>query len=811
MRRFLRAPGFVVITLITLAVGTGATTAIFTIVNGVLLKPLAYPDPDRLVGVWLTAPGVRIQDLNASPASYLTFREENRSFQDVGLWSRGSESVTGVAEPEQVESLSVTDGVLPILGVRPALGRWFTPEEDTPKGPETVMLGYGYWQRRFGGNRSVLGTKLLVNGRPREVIGVMPADFRMMSFQPAVILPLRFNRGEVHLGNFSFQGIARLKPGTTLSQASADIARMLPIMFGRFPAPGGLSKKAFEEAGIAPNLRMLKQDVVGNVGEVLWTLMATVGIVLFIACANVANLLLVRADGRQQELAVRAALGASPGQIARDLLAESVTLGLIGGALGLGIAYGALRLLVHVAPAGLPRLDEIAIDPVVLAFAVVTSLAASLLFGMVPVLKHWRPQLGTALRTGGRTYSESRDRHRTRSTLVVVQVSLALVLLIGAGLMIRTLQSLRGVHPGFTRPQEILTMRVSIPSAHVPDLKRVARMHQDIADKLAGIPGVTSVGLSNSITMDGGNNNDPIVAEDQNYTESQIPPIRRFKHVSPGFFRTMGNPILAGRDFTWTEIYELRPVVIISESLARELWGKPEAALRKRIRESPKGVWREIVGVVGNERDDGPDKKATTAVYWPFLKGPFWVMQVDVRRTMAYAIRSSRTGSEDFLKEVRQAVWAVNPNLPLANVRTVQEIYQRSMARSSFTLVVLAIAAGMALLLGVVGIYGVISYSISQRTREIGIRIALGAPREKVSGLFVRDGLLLSGIGVACGVAAAVPLTRLMTTLLFEVRPLDPMTYLVVAGLLLGAALLASYLPARRATRVDPIEALRAE
>jgi predicted permease len=311
--------------------------------------------------------------------------------------------------------------------------------------------------------------------------------------------------------------------------------------------------------------------------------------------------------------------------------------------------------------------------------------------------------------------------------------------------------------------------------------------------------------------MDGGNNNDPIVAEHQNYTDSQIPPIRRFKHVSPGFFGTMGNPILAGRDFTWTDLDELRPVVIISESLARELWGKPESALRKRIRESPKGVWREIIGVVGNERDDGPDKKAPATVYWPFLKGPFWVDQVGVRRTMAYAIRSSRTGSEDFLKEVRQGVWAVNPNLPLANVRTVQEIYHRSMARSSFTLVVLAIAAGMALLLGVVGIYGVISYSISQRTREIGIRIALGAPREKVSGLFVRDGLLLSGIGVACGVAAAIPLTRLMTALLFDVQPLDPVTYLIVAGLLLGAALLASYLPARRATRVDPLQALRAD
>ncbi|MEX2264583.1 MAG: ABC transporter permease [Bryobacteraceae bacterium] len=811
LRRLLRSPMFAAMTLITLAVGIGANTAIFSVVNGVLLKPLPYAEADKLVGVWLTAPGVGIRELNASPAAYFTFREESRTFQDIGLWSRGSESVTGLAEPEQVDSLLVTDGLLPILGVQPARGRWFTSKDDAPKAPETLMLGYGYWQRRFGGDPSAVGRTVRVNGRPREVIGIMPENFRFMSFQPALILPFQFNRGEVHLGNFSFQALARLEPEVTLAQANADVARMLPLMFQKFPPPQGISAKAFEEARIAPNLRPSKQDVIGDVGRVLWVLMATVGIVLFIACANVANLLLVRAEGRQQELAVRAALGASSAQIARELLIESVMLGLMGGVLGIGVAYGALRLLVYLAPARLPRLNEITIDPAVLAFAFVVSMAAGLLFGLIPVFKYATPRVGNALRAGGRTYSDGRDRHRTRGTLVVVQVALALVLLIGSGLMIRTLQALRRVQAGFTRPEEILTLRVSIPSGQVSEPERVARMHHDIADKIGAIAGVASVGLSSSITMDGSHNNDPIFAEDRTYSESQIPPIRRFKHIAPGFFRTMGNPILAGRDLTWTDIHEMRPVALVSQNLARELWRTPGAALGKRIRENPKGIWREIVGVVGDERDDGVDQKPPAMVYWPFMKGNFWGNRVDVRRTMAFAIRSSRTGSQSFLKEVQGAVWSVNPDLPLANVRTVQEIYDRSMARSSFTLVMLSIAAGMALLLGVVGIYGVISYSISQRTREIGIRMALGAPREQVRGLFVRHGLLLAGIGVMCGFAAAIPLTRLMSALLFEVSPLDPLTYLAVAVLLVAAALLATYLPARRATLIEPVEALRAE
>ena len=810
VRRLMRSPLFTAITLMTLAVGIGANTAIFSVVNGVLLKALPYPNPGKLVGVWQTAPGLGIKELNASPATYFTYRDESRTFEDIGLWRNDSVSVTGIAEPEQVDALFVTDGTLPILGVQPIRGRWFSRKDDLPGSPETVMLSHGYWQRRFGGDPSVIGRRVVVDAKAREVIGIMPQSFRFMNAKAALIVPFQINRNEAFIGNFSYQAVARLKPGVTLAQANADVARMLPMLSAKFKPAPGMNMKMLEDARLGPNVRPLKQDVIGDVGKVLWVLMATVGIVLFIACANVANLLLVRAEGRQQELAIRAALGAGWGQIARELLFESAALGLMGGVLAVGLAYAGLRLLVKLAPANLPRLEEISIDAPVLLFTLAISLIAGLLFGLIPVLKYAGPQLSTSLREGGRSLSDGKERHRARSVLVVVQVALALVLLIGSGLMIRTLQALKHVQPGFTQPEEVLTLRVSIPSAQVPDADRVVRMDNDILQKIAEIPGITSLGLSNSITMDGNYDNDPIFPEDRPYAEGKLPPLRRFKFVAPDFFKTMGNPLLAGRVITWEDIYHKRQVVLVSENLAREYWHDPSAAIGKRIRETPTSPWREIVGVVGNERDNGVDQKAPTVVYWPMLVKPFWGMPVMVHRTMAFAIRSGRTGSASFLKEIQHAVWSVNPDLPIADVRTVKEIYDRSMARTSFTLVMLAIAASMALLLGIVGIYGVISYSISQRTREIGIRMALGASQQNVRRMFVRHGLMLTFIGVACGLAAAVTLTRLMSALLFEVSPVDPVTYCAVPVILVAAALVASYVPARRATVIAPLDALRA-
>ncbi|MGB9455032.1 MAG: ABC transporter permease [Bryobacteraceae bacterium] len=811
MRRLFRAPLFTAITLATLAISIGANTAVFSVIEGVLLKPLPFQKPEELVSVRHTAPGVNIKDLLASPSMYFVYREQNRVFQDIGLWDSDTANVTGLAEPERVRSLSFTDAVLPALGVQPILGRWFSRHDDSPGSPETVILSYGYWQHKFGGDRGVIGRRMEIDGKFREVIGVLPASFRFLDLRAELVLPFQFDRGKLQLGNFSYSAVARLRPGVTVAQANSDVARLLPIVNETFPAPPGYSPKVFENARIAPAIRPLKQDVVGDVGSVLWVLMGTIGMVLAIACANVANLLLVRAEGRQHELAIRTALGAGRRQIAGEILFESLALGVAGGVLGLGLAYGALRLLVAMGPAGLPRLEEIAIDPWVLVFTLVASLFSGALFGLIPVLKYAGPNTMNALRQGGRTLGASRERHRARNALVVAQVALALVLLVCSGLMIRTFQALRHVEPGFIHPEQVETLRIFIPSALVKDDVAMVRTEEDILRRMAAIPGVSAAGFASTITMDGNGSFDPILAEDRHFAEGRLPPIRRYKFASPGFLHTVGNPLLAGRDFTWTDVYNKAPVAIVTENFAREWWHEPQSALGKRIRESLDGRWREIIGVAGNERDDGAQKPAPTTVYWPVMMDHFWGNDTFVRREVAFAIRSSRTGSSGFLNEIRQAVWSANANLPVANVRTLDDIYRKSMARTSFALVMLAIAGGMALLLGLVGIYGVTSYSVSQRTREIGIRMALGAREPQLRRMFVRNGLALAAIGVVCGLAAAIAFTHWMASLLFDVRPLDPLTYAAVAVALFGAAALASYLPSRRATSVDPVDALRAD
>ena len=811
LRRFTRAPMFTAIALITLAIGIGANTAVFSVVNGVLIKPLPYPNSDELVGVWHSAPGVNIPKLNVSPTMHFTYREEGQTFREFGLWSNGGVTITGQAEPEQVRSIDVTDGTLQALGVAPAFGRWFTKEDDTPGTPETVMLMPGYWHRRFGGDQSVVGRTLTIDAKPHTVIGVMPDTFQFLDEQADVLLPMRFDRSRVFLGNFSYQGIARLRPGVTLEQANADVGRMLPIWLKAWPAPMGLDRKVFENAHIGPGLTPLKQDIVGDIRETLWVLMGTIGVVLLIACANVANLLLVRVEGRQQELATRAALGAGWRRIARELLHESLLLGLMGGVLGLGVAYGALKLLLAIGPETLPRLRDITIDPAVLGFTLLASLLSGLFFGAIPILKYSGPHLVTAIRSATRTSSHSRERHRARSVLVVAQVALALVLLVASGLMIRTFQTLRNVQPGFTRPGEVQMLRVSIPESVQADAERVARTYNEILEKVAAIPGVESAAMVSSAPLEGFNSNDPVGAEDKTYDPGKIPPIRRFKFISPDYFRTVGTPLVAGRDITWTDVFDDRHVVVISDNMAREMWGSSQAALGKRIRVANIDHWREIVGVVGDVYDDGVHEPASTIVYWPMMVSKFWGNERFVARSLTYVVRSERTSTDAFLAQVRQAVWSVNGSLPLALVRTLQDVYDRSMARTTFALVMLAIAGGMALLLGLIGIYGVISYAVSQRTREIGIRMALGVDHREVKRMFVRHGLVLAGIGIVIGVGVAAGVTRLMASLLFLVSPLDGLTYVAVSLVLATAAVLASYLPARRAAGLDPVEALRAE
>ncbi|MEO7275520.1 MAG: ABC transporter permease [Vicinamibacterales bacterium] len=800
-RRLLRTPAFTLATLVTLALGIGANTAIFSVVNGVLLAPLPYPEPDRLVGLWQTAPGVNIKDLNASLADYVTYREESRTLADVAIWNGTDVTVTGLAEPERVEAFSATFRLLPMLGVNPILGRAFVERDDDRKSPEVVMLSHGYWQRRFGGDPTVVGRRLLVDGTPREIVGVLPQGFWFMDEGHDLVMPLRFDRAAVRLAGYNFQAIGRLRPGVTIQQADADVARMIIVALGRFPAPEGMSVKMMDDARLGPNVRPLIDDLVGDIGKSLWVIMATIGMVLLIACANVANLLLVRTEGRAQELAVRAALGAGRGRLAREMLVESLLLGLVGGAAGVGLAVAALKLVLSMNPARLPRLDQISVDGRSLVFTLVVSVLAGLAFGAIPVLKHGRIRLAEALRAGGRNSSAGRNRNIARNTLTIVQVALALVLLIGSGLMIRTFQSLRNVHPGFSEPATLQTLRMAIASDAAADDARLLVVQQNLVNRLASLPGVSAVSLTNGLPMTGYTSQDPIFASDKSYAANQIPPLRRFIRVAPGAFQVLGAPLRAGRDYDWTDLHQDRKVVLISENFAREYWGSAAAAVGKRIRENPSKPWSEVIGVVADIRHDGADRPAPATVYWPQRSS----------RSVTFMLRGPRAGTDSYASEIRQAVLAESPSLPVTQLRTMAEVYDRSMSRTSFTLTLLAISGGMALLLAAIGIYAVISYTVSQRTREIGIRMALGARQDRLKLMFVRHGLLWGGIGAAAGLVAAAALSQLMSALLFEINPIDPLTYaVVVVGLLLAAAV-ASYVPARRVTRIDPVEALRAE
>jgi predicted permease len=826
LRALRHNPVFTVVALLTIAIGIGANTAVFSVVNSVLLRPLNYPHSEQLVALRQLAPGAagltNISDgLLLSPSLYFTYAEHNRSFQSLGVWATITSNITGLAEPEQVRTAYVSDGVLQALATPPLLGRWLNASDQTPHGSDpdemigistTAMISYGYWERRFGGDRSVIGRNITVDSRPRQIVGVMPRGFQIVNADFDLILPLAFERSKLIMAGFGFNGIGRLKPGVTMNQANADLARLLPVWMDSWSNGPGTNPHLYEKWKITPAIRSLKDDVVGNVGDVLWVVMATIGLVMLIACANVTNLLMVRAEARQQELAVRAALGASSGQIVRGLLVESVMLGLSGGALGMGVAILALRLLAAIGPANLPRLSEISVDARVLGFTLLLSLLSGLLFGLIPALKYAGPRISVALGSAGRTASVSRERHRARNILVIAQVTLALVLLISAGLMIRTFQALRTVAPGFTDAEKLQTVRISIPDSLIKESERVTRMENEIQTKLASISGVTSVGFANQMPMEGfGSNWDCIYVEGgKNYAADEIPPLRLYKNISPDFLHTSGTRLIAGRDLTWTDIYGLRRFVLLSENLARELFGNPSAALGKRVREVPWSPWFEIIGVVQDVHDNGVQEKAPEIVYWPSMY-EFKAGSANPTRVGTFVIRSDRAGTAGFVGEVRQAVWSVNSSLPVASVRTMQEIYDRSLARTSFTLVMLGIAGAMALVLGIIGLYGVIAYGVSQRRREIGIRLALGAEPRELRKMFVRHGLTLACIGVAIGLSASAGLMQLMKSLLFGISPLDPLTYVAVPIVLVAAAMLASYLPARRAAAVDPVEALKAE
>src|SRR6202034_2270391 len=484
--------------------------------------------------------------------------------------------------------------------------------------------------------------------------------------------------------------------------ANADVNRMLPTVWTSFPAPPGFSIDLFKKARMGAKVRPLMRDVVGDVGQLLWVLMGSIGIVLLIACANVANLMLVRAESRHQELAVCSALGASRWHIAREFLLESIVIGVLGSGLGLAFAWGALHLLIAIAPGGLPRLHDIRIDLPVLAFTLAVSVGCSLFFGSIPALRYAGSRIGNSLREGGRTLSQGRERHRTRNILVVIQVSLAFVLLICSGLMIRTFRALTHVNPGYDTASPIQTLRISIPDAEVPDAEKVIRMEEAMLQGIAAVPGVTSVGIANSVPMDGGQWEDPVLSQTHSYADGSLPPLRRFKFASPGYFQTMGIPLIAGRDYTWDETYQRLPVAIISANFAREYWGSHSKALGKRIRVSTSDDWREVIGVVGDLHDDGINQDAPTTASWRLLLNNFESDKVSVRRWIVSAVRTPRAGSESLMSDIRRVIWSVDANLPVSDARTQEFLYTRSMARTSFTLVMIGLAAPIALLLGIV-------------------------------------------------------------------------------------------------------------
>ncbi len=785
-------PGFSAAVLLSLALGIGANTAIFSVLNAVLIRPLPYPGSDALVGVFnrVVIQGQVFEDAELSPGMYAACKENAKAFESFGVWTSGAATVTGMGDPEQLVIATATQGVLPTLGVPAYIGRWFSSEDDTPGSPQTVILSYAYWQREFGGHREVLGRTMVIDFVPHQVIGVMPRNFRLVNLSPDIILPQRFPKSGVPEEN-SYAGIARLRPGVTIALADQDLARVWKIW-----AETEGAAETLETFHITPNLRPLKKDVVGDVGSVLSVLMGALGLVLLLVCANVANLVLVRAQSRQQEFAVRAALGAGWGRIARELLVESLTLGILGGALGVTLAYVGLRVLVAQGPATLPRLQEISMDGTASAFALACSIGTSLLFGLAAVLRSGIP--GRIQSARGAT--QGTRQLRAQNALVVTQVALAFVLLVASGLMIRSFLALRAVTPGFTHPEWIQTVRIAIPEPLIPDPERVIRTQTDIATSLAAIPGVTAAGFASGLPMESEYRNGVLIDVEGKTSVDQISPNRAVKRISPGLLKAQGTRLVAGRDFTWEDVRGHRSVVLVSENMARENWGEPANALGKRIRQGKDSSWLEVVGVAENVRADGVNLPAPATVY--FRAGG---------RGVTFAIRSERAGTEAFLREVATAIHAVNPSLPLAKVRTLNDVYKHSMARTSFALVLLGIAGAMALALAIVGVYGVLAYGVGQRRREVGIRLALGAEPRALKWLFVRKGLILNCVGGIIGLALAGGLSRWISSLLFGVTPLDPLTYIASSAVIAASVMVASYVPARQAAFVDPMETLRSE
>lgn len=815
-RSLRRSPAFTVAASLTLVLGIGAAVAMFALVNGVLLRPLPFPQPDRLVGVWHDLRGINLHKANQTGGTYFTYRKLAHTLDGMGLFNEGAVNVSDPgrgSEPQRVGATWVTASLIPVMGVKPLLGRNFTAAEDLPKGPDVVIISEALWRSRFAGARDVLGRTMEVNGRSREIIGVMPDDFRYPNGNTRLWLPLQLDPANPYPGGFNYQGVARLRPGVTVADVNRDLAAVLPRMVEIAPnmAPGVSTQMLLDQAKPLPFAVPLKEDITGGIAKTLWIVAAAAALVLLVACANVTNLILVRADARQRELAVREALGAGRARVLTHFLAESALITAVAGLVGLVAAAVAIHVLVAAGPTAIPRLSGVRIDLATVVFAVGVSALVALVCSIIPALRIGRLRLSVALREGGRGGTSGRVQQRVRGALVAVQIAFALVALAGSALLLRTFQHLNAVRPGFDA-EHVATFWLSLPSARYPNDSAEVRFYTQLLDRARALPGVQDAGITSRLPLlDRGVNQNPFYPENDSRYATKIPPLQIYTTIDGNYFRTMRIPLIAGRTFGRLDS-QREDEAVISRATAIQFFGDStgQAAIGRRFQQLPNAkTWYTVVGVVGDTRDTALAAPPSQTVYFPEVPSSDSLFG-QTRSTMALVVRTAGEPTA-LTTAVQRAVRELDPTLPLFDVRPMTAVVSAATAQLSFTIVVLGAAAVVTLLLGAIGLYGVMAYVVALRSRELGVRIALGASPGSVVGMLTRQGVVLTTIGVGVGLGLFALVARFLRALLFGVAPTDPVALVGSTALLVGVAALASWIPARRSARLDPAEVLRAE
>jgi predicted permease len=813
-RSLRRTPAFTVTAVLTLTIGIGASVAMFEIVDGILLKPLAYGHSERLVGVWNDMPPVNLHKAQQTLGTYFTFKRLARTIESVGVYQESSVNAAGVggAEPQRLTSALVTASMVSTLDVSPLLGRNFSEAEDSPKGPDVVMISEGLWRTWFGADPNILNRTMDVGGRPRQIIGVMPARFRFPTARTQIWQPLQLDPASSFTDGFNYNAIARLRPGVTIDQANRDLVSVLPRMVEMFPnmAPNVPTAMLLEQAKPRPYVVPIRDDVTGGIARTLWVVAAAAALVLLVACANVANLILVRADARQRELAVREALGAGRSRVLGHFLTESALVSAIAAAAGLAVAWASVRALVIAGPADIPRLAELRLDFATIVFTIVLAAVVASICSIIPALRIGRAHLQVALREGGRSGTAGKAQQRLRGTMVALQIALALVVLAGSGLLLRTFQRLHAVRPGFDATN-VATFWMSLPTRRYPGDTAVVRFYDQLVGRVNELPGVRIAGVSSRLPLNSdGMNLNPFYVEGDEASNTKIPPLQIYTTVDSGYFHAMRIPLLTGRGFTRLGIQ--RPnEAIITQRTAEQFWKDPtgRAAVGKRFRSLPGGAWFTIIGVAGNVRDTALAAEPTQGVYFPSAISAD-SLQGKVQRTMALVVRTNGDPAS-ITASVQRVIHEMDPTLPTFHVRTMDDVLRSSTAQLWFTIVVLGAAAFVTLMLGAIGLYGVMAYLVSLRTRELGVRIALGAQPREVATMITGQGLMLTAAGIGLGLVLFALVARFIRSFLFGVAPSDPLTLAGASLTLVGIAALASWIPARRAAHVDPADALRAE